>query len=368
MFRVLANASARPSSVVPSRHIHLASNPLEQIRQQLKTLKVGPQLQMQLVELHEQRHEELDQWSSEQASLAMRQPRSIFNEHARLAAEGYCLNTTIHEVSGFLLKYDVRAAGTSLSDSISLSHRLNLAADFQQAYQQLNEHGKIQLMLATETGVLKKMGIESPPISDRVLIRLSEKIPPGLLLTEAEFIAVIDYLNSSTKLFATLNGAARLKDFYAQDLFAETVACVSAELNAGLIKLSLHPSFARTDITVHKGVSMANHAGIFRLAALDHALLHDTKIYSPHTVSATEDETQSYLMTKSPDIYDVGLKVKIRRGAALDRLHDAITQGEHEVALPAGASFRVTGKSEQYVFNSLAGYAVPTTIYSMEQL
>ncbi len=368
MFHVLANVSARTSIVSHSRQTHLASNPLELIRQQLKTLKVGPQLQMQLVELHEQHHEELDQWSRDQASLAMRQPRSIYNEHARLAAEGYCLNTAIHEVSGFLLKYDVRAAGASLIDSISDYHRLILEADFQQAYRQLDEHGKMQLMMAVEPGVLKKLGIENSPISDRVLNRFSEKIPPSLFLTEAEFIAVIDYLNSSTKLFAALNSAARLKDFYAQALFAETVACVSAELNAGLIKLCLHPSFARTDITVHKGVCMSNQAGIFRLAALDHALMHDTKIYSPHTVSATEEETQSYLTTKSPDIYNVGLKVKIKRGAALDHLHDAITQGEHEVALPAGASFRVTGKSEQLVYNKLAGCAAPTTIYSLEQL
>ncbi|MGB4347066.1 MAG: hypothetical protein WBJ21_11800 [Burkholderiaceae bacterium] len=368
MFRVLANASARTSSIAPSRHIHLASNPLEQIRQQLKELKVGPPLQYQLVELHEQYHEELDQWSSEQAKLAACQPRSIYNEHARLAAEAYCLNTAIHEVSGFLLKYDVRTAGASLIDSISDYHRLILEADFQQAYRQLDEHGKMQLMMAVEPGVLKKMGIENPPVLDKALNKFSEKIPSSLLLTEAEFIATIDYLNSSTKLFAALNSAARIKDFYAQALFAETVACVSTELNAGLIKLSLHPCFARTDITVHKGVCMSNQAGIFRLAALDHALMHDTKIYSPHTVSATEEETQSYLTTKSPNIYNVGLKINIKRGAALDHLHDAITHGEHEVALPAGASFRVTGKSEQLVFNKLAGCAVPTSIYSLEQL
>lgn len=71
---------------------------------------------------------------------------------------------------------------------------------------------------------------------------------------------------------------------------------------------------------------------------------------------------------KITGLHKVGMRIKIKQGAAVDALHDVSTQGEQEVVVLAGALCKVTGKSEEMIPNSVAGYKVLATVYDLEQL
>lgn len=368
MLRGTISHAARTTAATPHPAGYAAANPLESLQTTLRTMKISPGLHSKLADLHEHHQAGITQWVQEQVTQARREPLSMSNIYARQAAAGASILSAMQEATGFLLKYDVRADNVSLIDSLTDFHRNNLNIDFGAAYSNLSDDKKLQVALTVEPGVLEKMGIAILPISPAEIAKLQATLPAGLLLNEGEFIATIDYLSSTTKLFAAVNSAERVKAFYGLPLFADVVKGVSTELNCAIKKLSANPAYARKDVVIHKGVNLHDAAGPFRLAALENALAHDKAVPFPHTLSASENEWGSYLVTKSPELYNVGMRIKIKQGAAVDALHDASTQGEQEVVVLAGALCKVTGKSEEMIPNSAAGYQVLATIYDLEQL
>jgi hypothetical protein len=368
MLRIVSGNRASTVTKIQARQVHQPENLVEKLKLTIKGLKVDAQLQQKLANLHEEYYPGIKEWIRAEEKQAGTTGVSVDNPHARAAAEALTISNSIHEVSGFLLKYDIRYPEADLLGSIQAFHRIDLEKSSGETFRNLPEEKKIQVMLCVEPGVLEKIGISKFPISEQVLNKLRQDIPTEVLLNEAEFLATIDYLSSTTKLFAAINNAGRSKAYYQIPLFADAVQAVSNPLKSGLKKLSLHPLFKRTDIVVYKGVAMSDEAGAYRRAALDDKLTKGGVIYFPHSMSASEELTQSYSYSKSPDEYNVLLHIKIKQGAAVDCLHDIHTAGEQEIVAPEGMRCKVLNKNSEDVYSLKFGRNTTIDVYELQQV
>lgn len=214
MLRGTISHAARTAATPPHPAAYASANPLEPLKTTLRTMKINLGLHSKLADLHEYHHAEVTQWVKEQVTQAHHEPFSMSNIYARQAAAGTSILSAMQEVTGLLLKYDMRAENMSLIDSLTDFHRNNLNIDFGAAYSNLSDDKKLQVVLTVKPGVLENMGITVLPISRVEITKLQATLPAGLLLSEGEFIAPIDYLSSTNKLFATVNSAERVKAFY----------------------------------------------------------------------------------------------------------------------------------------------------------
>jgi hypothetical protein len=190
--------------------------------------------------------------------------------------------------------------------------------------------------------------------------------PPSQLLTEAELLALVDYVNSTTGTFNAVNGAALAEAYYSEPVLQQMMGTYSAALDQAIRKLCRHSYFGLHDVKTYKGIFLYNESGLFRRAMLNAAVGTNKVIAFPNVLSATANPSKSYAVTKSRLGYSLELEITMRTAFDADPFHDAETMGEGEVIGPRGQKFIVTQKVEEMEYVESAGQAEPIERYILK--
>ena len=187
----------------------------------------------------------------------------------------------------------------------------------------------------------------------------------NLGITEAELLALLDYLSSATGTFNVVNGAAMAKAYYGEPVLQSCVHVFSSILANGINKLCQHPWFGRRNIVVYKGIRLTTLDEPFRLAMLKEAHGRNGLVSFPSVLSASCDPNNSYARKKLSEGYSIECMITMRRGFYADPFHDTQTMGEHEILGPAQQRFRVVGKDDIVIGNPESGSDVGIEQYHL---
>ena len=372
MFRTLAKAlairTARPSG---QRSLTTSPESYERLKSSLRELRRHENPVPTLRQINSSSMlAEVRDWYKTEHSLALKERGSTGNVHARNAAAGHAVCYAMDAVAHLSHKYDLTLrtrkpsgpvdaapAERDFLQQIHPDHARGLIADFRQSWQTNNEQRQAAILSALVPGVAMKAGL-SCKAAHAEQARTWGVIPADLLLTEAELLALVDYVNSSTGSFNAVNGAALANAYYGEPTLQQMMEPFAISLGEAIRKLSLHPYFGKRDIKTYKGIRLADESGPFRRATLDAAVGKDKVIVFPNVLSATSNPTKSYAITKAELGYSFELEITVRSGFDADPFHDKMTMGESEILGPAGQRFLVTEMVEEEAFVPFAGRSV----------
>lgn len=313
-------------------------------------------------------YQETYEWGRRQAQVAARKNSADRTDSAaRNAAAVQAICYTLDAYLNFSRYYDTPAPASYLPSAaprlsndkdgehaflkhIRPHHHNSLLTQFHESLKANSDERRAAILSALDAGLLDKLcgaGLVSraerqgcKPLSD-----------PRQALTEAELLAVVDYLNSATGTFNVVNGAAIASAYYGEHSLNSRIAVFSTALNKAIAKLCEHPYFGRRDIVCYKGIRLGGLDSPFRLAALNDACARNGLIAFPNVLSASCDAEQSYARKKFEEGYTLECMITMRRGFYADPFHDPKTMGEQEILGPANQRFRVMEKSSFTIFD-----------------
>ena len=342
------------------------ARPIDQLKQTLKALPKEANMVQALRNIRTSKlYSEVFDWSKKEYEDIPRMGDIREDPHARNAAGGhalcYALNAVVHLSHKYDLKLvtrniaggDTEAIEREFFKQIHPAHAVDLMNEFQCSWKANPELRQAALLSVLLPGVAMKLGLTATP-AHLEHAKAWNVIPPSLLLTEGELLALVDYVNSSTGTFNAVNGAALADAYYGEPVLQQMIGTYSAMLDSAIRKLCQHPYFGLHDVKTYKGISLYDESGMFRRAMLDAAVKTNKVIAFPNVLSATANPTKSYAVTKARLGYSLELEIKMRTAFDADPFHDTKTMGEAEVIGPRGQKFVVTDKVEveQYVETS----------------
>ncbi len=309
-------------------------------------------------------YQEIYEWGRRQAQIAARRSVADRNDSAaRNAAAVQVICYTLDAYLNFSSYYEAapsplpgsdlshdRGIEQSLLTQIRPHHHSNLLHQFHESLKINSDERRIALLSSLDARLRDKLRGEGM-VTGADLQASKSFSDPQHALNEAELLAVVDYLNSSTGTFNAVNGAAIASAYYGEKSLNPRISVFSTTLNSAITKLSEHPYFARRDIVCYKGIRLGGMDSPFRLAALNDAYNRQGLIAFPNVLSASCDPEQSYARKKYEEGYTLECMITMRRGFYADPFHDPKTMGEHEILGPANQRFRVTGKSSFPTFD-----------------
>lgn len=293
----------------------------------------------------------------EEGSRALAGADLASSEAARSVAEAYAtcyaLRTVTDHAANYALRLNVRDAADNPSASlpsarteqlfleqIRPAHKERLFRDFGGTWKSNDELRQAAILSVLDPGLASKLGLRSSP-AHQDHARGWAAIPASQQLSEAEFLALIDYVNSGSDTFNAVNGAAIAAAYYGDKLLSELMLPFTQTLHRAVDKLCAHPWFGKRDVVAYKGINLNNAAGPFRLAMLESAKQDGRMVAFPSVLSATTVEHRSYAVGKHLQGYQVECRIRLNKAFDADPFHDPLTMGEMEVIAPAGARFLV---------------------------
>ncbi len=371
MFRQISRSlTGRTTLPKTGRALSTTTHPVEQLKQTLKDLQRNdnPIPTLRQISTSELMTEVRD-WYKTEYNAAQRHGDVRADPHARNAAAGhalcYAMDAVVHLSNKYDLTLKVRkpldkdaasATDREFLEQIHSRHANALKADFLGSWKVNNEIRQAAILSVLLPSVAMKMGLTSSAAHAEAA-RTWGTIPARLLLSEAELLAMVDYLNSTTGTFNAVNGAALANAYYGEPVLQQIMTPFSRALDSAIGKLCAHPYFGKQDIKTYKGIRLADESGPFRRAMLDAALGSKKKIVFPNVLSATSLPAKSYAITKSELGYSFELEITMQSGFDADPFHDTQTMGEGEILGPAGQRFLVADKLEEEAYVPHAGRA-----------
>ncbi len=356
------------------RHRHTRSitrsstpdRPLDQLKQTLKDLPKQANMVQALRNIRTSKlYSEVFDWSKKEYEDIPRMGDIRENPHARNAAGGhalcYALNAVVHLSHKYDLKLvtrktaggDAEAIEREFFNQIHPAHANELMEEFLRTWNANPEIRQAALLSVLLPGVAMKLGLTATS-AHMAHAKAWNVIPPALLLTEGELLALVDYVNSATGTFNAVNGAALADAYYGEPVLQQMIGAYSAMLDSAIHKLCQHPYFGLHDVKTYKGICLYDESGLFRRAMLDAAVKTNKVISFPNVLSATANPAKSYAVTKVRLGYSLELEITMHKAFDADPFHDTKTMGEAEVIGPRGQKFIVTDKVEveEYVESS----------------
>lgn len=363
--RSLTGRTAQPST---RRALSNPTHPVEQLKQTLRALQHNEQPLPTLRQLNtSELMTEVRDWYKAEYDAAGKSGDVRDDVHARNAAAGhalcYAMDAVVHLSNKYNLTLKVRkphdkdaapATDREFLEQIRQRHADALKADFLASWKANNEVRQAAILSVLLPSVAMQMGLTSSA-SHAAQARSWGTIPARLLLSEAELLALVDYLNSTTGTFNAVNGAALANAYYGEPVLQQIMSTFARSLDSAINKLCTHPYFGKHDIQTYKGIRLADESGPFRRSMLDAALGSQKMIVFPNVLSATSLATKSYAITKAELGYSFELGIMMRTGFDADPFHDTQTMGEGEILGPAGQRFIVAAKVEEEAYVPYAG-------------
>lgn len=365
MFRVCAHRSTSVVSHGSRRYVSASSSETTSIttlKVRLREAADQPGV-AQFADLRQSTlYKEMVAWGQRQAQAAAQKTvADCTDDNARNAAAVQAICYTLDAYLDFSRHYDAPPAppvGSALNNERDIEqafltqirprHREHLLTQFHESIKANTDDRRAAVLSTLDCHLLDKLcaaGIVSLATIDDEVQAYRQQAQPTPSLTEAELLAVVDYLNSATGTFNVVNGAAIASAYYGEHALRSRISVFSAALNSAISKLCNHPYFARRDIVCYKGIRLSRMDSPFRLAALNDACARQSLIAFPNVLSASCDPEQSYARKKYEQGYTLECRLTMRRGFYADPFHDPRTMGEQEILGPANQRFRVTGKS-----------------------
>ena len=363
MLRTISRAlSGRASLSHRLQHTSTSDSPIDQMRRSLRELPKQANMVQALREIRTSKlYSELRNWSKAQYEAMPKRGDIRDNPHARNAAGAhvlcYALDAVAHLSHEYNLQLVPRKTGNQDADAtdhqffqqIRPAHADALRREFLRSWRANPEIRQAALLSVLLPGVAMKLGL-TMNASHSAHAQDWKIVPSSLLLNEAELLALVDYVNSSTGTFNAVNGAALAADYYGEPVLQQMMGTFSAALDGAIRKLCRHPYFGLHNVKTYKGVRLDDEAGRFRRAMLDAAVGTDKVIAFPNVLSATANPSKSYVVTKAELGYSLELEITMRNGFDADAFHDTRTMGEGEVIGPRGQTFIVTAKVDEEVY------------------
>ncbi len=380
MFKAISktrNGLYRP--LTTTRQVSTSDAPLGSAKEALRELKKQPNMVQPLRELrHSPCFKQLLDWKRQQYQ-AIRYPGNLCNDpHARNAAGAHALDYAVEAVAnlsyGYALtlrprqaddKHDAQTRERAFLNHIRPERASRLRKDFLASWHANSTERQAALLSAMGPSVATKLGL---PVTDRQLDMMQAwgPIPASHRLTEAEVLAVVDYVNSETGTFNAVNGAAILAAYYGESTLQECIATFTETLDRAIEKLCQHPFFGRHQIVTYKGINLSNESGTFRYAMLEAALGNGKVIAFPNVLSATAVASESYAVTRYDLGYTVELQIKMPIAAYMDPFHDITSIGQQEIVAPRGQKCIVARKEAIQVFSLRVGREETIDRYVLE--
>lgn len=326
-------------------------------------------------------YRECYEWGKRQAVAASNTVGGSQLASARNAAAVHTICYALDAYTGFIEKYDASPIKLTqrpkpsaeefeqaFLSQIKSNHKRNLLEQFQATFQVNDDERQRALVSALNPVVLAKLsasGVVRSSGNSKPDQTSGEFDPQSMGINEAELLALLDYLSSSTGTFNVVNGAAMAKAYYGEPALQSCVDVFSTVLASGINKLCEHPWFGRKDIVVYKGIRLTTLDELFRLAMLKEAHKHHGLVSFPSVLSASCDPNNSYARTKFSDGYNLECVMTVRRGFYADPFHDKQTMGEHEILGPAQQRFRVVDKDAIMIGNPESGGEVEIERYTL---
>jgi len=329
-------------------------------------------------------YRECYEWGKRQAITASNTVGGSQLISARNAAAVHTICYALDAYAGFVERYDAspititERSKTNPAEleqaflsQIHSNHRRNLIEQFHASFQANDDERQAALVSVlnpelraklSASGVIHSSGSAGITESGRAVSGFDAK---KLGITEAELLALLDYLSSATGTFNVVNGAAMAKAYYGEPALQSCVNVFSTALSSGIDKLCEHPWFGRRDIVVYKGIRLTTLDEPFRMAMLREAHERNGIVSFPSVLSASCDPNNSYARTKLSEGYTIECVITMRRGFYADPFHDTQTMGEHEILGPAQQRFRVVGKDAIAIGNPESGSNVEIERYQL---
>jgi len=326
-------------------------------------------------------YRECYEWGKRQAVAASNTVGGSQLASARNAAAVHTICYALDAYTGFIEKYDASPIKLTqrpkpsaeefeqaFLSQIKSNHKRNLLEQFQATFQVNDDERQRALVSALNPVALAKLsasGVVRISGNSKADQASGEFDPQSMGINEAELLALLDYLSSSTGTFNVVNGAAMAKAYYGEPALQSCVDVFSTVLASGINKLCEHPWFGRKDIVVYKGIRLTTLDEPFRLAMLKEAHKHHGLVSFPSVLSASCDPNNSYARTKFSESYNLECVMTVRRSFYADPFHDKQTMGEHEILGPAQQRFRVVDKDAIMMGNPESGGEVEIERYTL---
>ncbi len=358
MFRTLSKTAASRNNLrVATRPASNTTLPTDKLKLALRNLQGDAKFVQSLHGIRTSSlYTEVWEWANLERYTASKSVEAHTNPQLRNAAAAYTICYTLDAVVHLSQKYDLKLAPTSLASDpqvlekeflaqIKPSHAKLLIGDFQRAWNRNSTLRQAAILSALRPEVIKKLGLERTS-AHAELEATWGPIPEALQLSEAEFFALIDYLNSQTGTFNAINGAAMADAYYHEPVLNRAVGAFSAALDRAIDKLCRHPYFGKRNIKTYKGIKLTEQAGSFRYAMLKVSAKEKRIVAFPNVVSATSNPHKSYAFLKAAEGYLLELLITMLIGFDADPFHDQYTMGECEILGPRGQKFLITNVEE----------------------
>lgn len=276
--------------------------------------------------------------------------------NARTAAAGDTLCHAIAGINDMATKYDLKITSHSrqrrrpdvtdepnaraFMTQIKPCHVQDLKESFSETWLANHVEGQAAILSVLSPEVAADLGLRARP-EHVELARQWGAIPPEQQLSEAELLALVDYVHSHTGTFNAVNGAAIAGAYYGEKVLPSITKVFSAMVTSAVLKLIDHPYFGKTNVKAYKGINLSGDSGPFRIAVLEAAIRDGNPIFFPQIISATSDPSQSYAATKYHLGYRHECEIWLLKAANVDCFHTVHTIGQMEhIGLP-GAIFIV---------------------------
>ena len=249
-------------------------------------------------------------------------------------AKGYQLACALWSVMRFQESYSISVPGMSLDAAINPSHRQFLIETFNSTWNTLCASERRMLLTAIHPEACQQLGLALSSEEKKFSQTTAQSIKKQLNVPHV--LALVDYCNSQTGNFNSVNDGMRLWQLCCTDKIAEVTECLRTPLNEALHLLSSHEDFVYEG-PAYKGISLANGAGQFRLFHMQPGRQYT----SPHWCSATISEEANYASDKissngnSTNDRDTQLTILHARAVKVHLFNDAGTVHQQEVMLPS---------------------------------
>ena len=202
-------------------------------------------------------------------------------------AKGHQISCGLFSSHEFQQNYTVTLSRMSLEAAINPFHKNYLIKSFQKTLIAITSKERNALSEIIHPNVFDWLDLKMTPDEIKLSSNAAQKNLPQL--RSHHVLALIDYCNSQTGSFNSVNDALRVWQISGSDTFARISSCLISALDEALETLSLNEKF-RYEGPAYKGLVLANAAGPYRLAHMQVGMTY----ISPHWLSATTRPESSY--------------------------------------------------------------------------
>ena len=207
-------------------------------------------------------------------------------------AKGHQISCGLYSSHEFLHNYSLTLSRMSLEAAINPFHKNYLIKSFQKTILAITANERNALSEIIHPKVFDWLDLKMNPDEIKLSCNAAQKNLPQLKLQHV--LALVDYCNSQTGSFNSVNDALRVWQMSGSDTFARISGCLISALDEALETLSLNAKFSYEG-PAYKGLVLANGAGPYRLARMQVGMTY----ISPHWLSATTRPESSYASDES---------------------------------------------------------------------